>query len=223
MPRRPLEGKNTASFIDTPLANAARSALRGFSGGMNHSTLASHRARMIEVVHCVEKIRDLLHDPDLQGTDLTAKGERRVEGIWVIEAPRGYLIQHDRVDDGLGPAFAAAVEGMALPWVTVETDYQLTVDHCALIAAHDLVLHADAMLGLAAPYRLTPIYPVAPDHLGSRQVTPPPRGAGPGTAVVWPVAAGMGHGHRRPRVWRDQRGVERRRREQPCARCRAPG
>jgi NAD-reducing hydrogenase large subunit len=95
----PLARMNTASFIDTPLANAAHQALRDFSGGLNHSTLANHWARMIEVVHCVEKIRELLHDPDLQGTDLVAKGERRFEGIGVIEAPRGNLIHHYRVDE----------------------------------------------------------------------------------------------------------------------------
>ncbi len=95
----PLARMNTASFIDTPLANAAHGALRAFSGGMNHSTLANHWARMIEVVHCVEKIRELLHDPDLQGTDLVAKGERRFEGIGVIEAPRGNLIHHYKVDE----------------------------------------------------------------------------------------------------------------------------
>ncbi|MDZ4119374.1 Ni/Fe hydrogenase subunit alpha, partial [Phaeovulum sp.] len=95
----PLARMNTASFIDTPLANAAHAALRSFSGGMNHSTLANHWARMIEVVHCVEKIRELLHDPDLQGTDLVTKGERRFEGIGVIEAPRGNLIHHYKVDE----------------------------------------------------------------------------------------------------------------------------
>ena len=95
----PLARMNTASFIDTPIANAAHSALRAFSGGLNHSTLANHWARMIEVVHCVEKIRELLHDPDLQGSDLVAKGERRFEGIGVIEAPRGNLIHHYKVDE----------------------------------------------------------------------------------------------------------------------------
>jgi NAD-reducing hydrogenase large subunit len=95
----PLARMNTASFIDTPLANAAHQALRDFSSGLNHSTLANHWARMIEVVHCVEKIRELLHDPDLHGTDLVAKGERRSEGIGVIEAPRGNLIHHYKVDE----------------------------------------------------------------------------------------------------------------------------
>jgi NAD-reducing hydrogenase large subunit len=96
----PLARMNTASYIDTPMANAAHGALRAFSGGgLNHSTLANHWARMIEVVHCVEEIRDLLHDPDLQGSDLVARGERRLEGIGVIEAPRGNLIHHYRVDE----------------------------------------------------------------------------------------------------------------------------
>ena len=96
----PLSRMNTASFIDTPLANAAHQELRAVTGGApNNSTLTAHWARMIEVVHCVEKIRELLLDPDLQGTDLVAKGERRYEGIGVIEAPRGNLIHHYKVDE----------------------------------------------------------------------------------------------------------------------------
>jgi NAD-reducing hydrogenase large subunit len=65
----PLARMNTASFIDTPLANAALEELKSATNGHpNNSTLANHWARMIEVVHCVEKIRELLLDPDLQGT-----------------------------------------------------------------------------------------------------------------------------------------------------------
>ena len=96
----PLSRMNTASFIDTPRANAAHGELRAVTGGApNNSTLTAHWARMIEVLHCVEKIRELLLDPDLQGTDLQARGERRLEGIGVIEAPRGNLIHHYQIDD----------------------------------------------------------------------------------------------------------------------------
>lgn len=96
----PLARMNTASFIDTPLAETARQELKQINAGSpNNSILANHWARMIEVVHCVEKIRELLHDSDLQGTDLRATGERREEGIGVIEAPRGNLIHHYRVDE----------------------------------------------------------------------------------------------------------------------------
>ncbi|MEO9528068.1 Ni/Fe hydrogenase subunit alpha [Roseibium sp.] len=96
----PLARMNTASFIDTPLADAALKELKAVTCGTpNNSTLANHWARMIEVLHCVEKMRELLHDTDLQGSDLIATGERREEGIGVIEAPRGNLIHHYKVDE----------------------------------------------------------------------------------------------------------------------------
>ncbi len=96
----PLARMNTASFIDTPLADAAHMDLMAVSDGLpQHAVLANHWARMIEVLHCVEKIRDLLHDPDLQGTDLVVTGDRRRTGIGVIEAPRGNLIHHYEVDE----------------------------------------------------------------------------------------------------------------------------
>ena len=96
----PLARMNTVSLIDTPLADAARAALMDTSAPLpQHAVLANHWARMIEVVHCVEKIRELLHDPDLQGSDLVATGERRRAGVGVIEAPRGNLIHHYEVDE----------------------------------------------------------------------------------------------------------------------------
>ena len=96
----PLARLNNVDFIDTPLANAALDELRAVTDGKpNTTSLGNHWARMIEVMHCVEKIRELLNDPDLQGTDLVAKGDRREEGIGVIEAPRGNLIHHYKVDE----------------------------------------------------------------------------------------------------------------------------
>ena len=61
-------------------------------------TMAYHWARMIELLHAIEKIQQLLSDPDLQGTDLRASGARREEAVGIIEAPRGTLIHHYRVD-----------------------------------------------------------------------------------------------------------------------------
>ncbi|NVK20371.1 MAG: Ni/Fe hydrogenase subunit alpha [Methylocystaceae bacterium] len=96
----PLARMNTATYIDTPLANKAHADLKAVTEGKpNPTTLANHWARMIEVVHCVEKIKDLLHDEDLQGKDLVVTGERQLEGIGVIEAPRGNLIHHYKVDE----------------------------------------------------------------------------------------------------------------------------
>ncbi len=96
----PLARLNNVDFIDTPEANAALAELRAVTDGKpNTTSLGNHWARMIEALHCIEMIRELLNDPDLQGTDLVAKGERREEGIGVIEAPRGNLIHHYKVDE----------------------------------------------------------------------------------------------------------------------------
>jgi len=96
----PLARMNTISFIDTPLANARHAEFREFSKHKPaNMTLAYHWARMIEVLHCVEKIKELLLDPDLQGSDLKLTGERREEGIAVIEAPRGSLFHHYKVNE----------------------------------------------------------------------------------------------------------------------------
>jgi len=96
----PLARVNTADFIDTPEAEAARKEFMAVTNGKpNNITMAYHWARMIELLHAAEKMRDLLNDSDLQGTDLVVKGMRREEGVGLVEAPRGTLFHHYRVDD----------------------------------------------------------------------------------------------------------------------------
>ena len=96
----PLARVNNCDYIDTPLAEAERQRFMAFAGGeFVQSTLAYHWARMIELLHCAEKIRELLDDPDILGTELLVKGDRQPFGIGVIEATRGTLIHHYEVDD----------------------------------------------------------------------------------------------------------------------------
>ncbi len=96
----PLARINACDFIDTPEAEAARKEFFAAVGeGPCNLSMAYHWARMIETLHAAEKIRELLHDPDLQGTDLVTKGERRRIGIGVIEAPRGTLFHYYEVDE----------------------------------------------------------------------------------------------------------------------------
>jgi len=96
----PLARVNNCDFINTPLAEAARIEFKAHAnGGMVHSTLAFHWARLIETLHCAEGIKELLHDPDILGGDLIAQGAKRYQGIGVIEAPRGTLFHHYQVDE----------------------------------------------------------------------------------------------------------------------------
>jgi NAD-reducing hydrogenase large subunit len=96
----PLARINMCDFITTPLAEKARQDFISFTGKkVNNSTMYSHWARLIEVLHCAELIKDLLYDTDLMGNDLIRKGTPRSKGIGIIEAPRGTLTHHYEVDD----------------------------------------------------------------------------------------------------------------------------
>jgi NAD-reducing hydrogenase large subunit len=95
----PLARLNTCDHIDTPKAEAARKQFFEAVGAAPcNVTMAYHWTRMIELLHAMEKIEILLNDGDLQGDDLVVKGERREEAVAILEAPRGTLFHHYRVD-----------------------------------------------------------------------------------------------------------------------------
>ena len=97
----PLARVNTCDFIDTPKAEAARQVFAQAVGGLPcNVTMAYHWARMIELLHAIETIAALLEDPDLQDNDLVVPpGDRREEYVAIIEAPRGTLTHHYKVDE----------------------------------------------------------------------------------------------------------------------------
>lgn len=94
----PLARLNTCSFINTPLAEAARLNYFSRLGKPAQSPLAFHWARMIEALHCAEAIEILLSNPDLTSDELMQMGTLQEEGIGVIEAPRGTLFHHYQID-----------------------------------------------------------------------------------------------------------------------------
>jgi NAD-reducing hydrogenase large subunit len=96
----PLARLQNCDFIPSPLAEAQRRLFLDWGKGEPiHATLAYHWARMIEVLHCIEVIKELLDDPDILSGELMALGPRQRGGVGVIEAPRGTLIHHYEVGD----------------------------------------------------------------------------------------------------------------------------
>ena len=96
----PLARVQNCDSIPTPFAEHERRELVAYAGGKPlHATLAYHWARMIEMLFAAETIKELLQDDDLSGTDSMTSGERRREGVGVIEAPRGTLFHHYQVGD----------------------------------------------------------------------------------------------------------------------------
>jgi NAD-reducing hydrogenase large subunit len=99
----PLARVQNCDFIHTPRAEIERQAFVAWGeGDLVHASLAYHWARMIEMLHSVEVIGELLDDPALLSGDLVHSGPRQRSGVGVIEAPRGTLIHdYDVGDDDL--------------------------------------------------------------------------------------------------------------------------
>jgi NAD-reducing hydrogenase large subunit len=97
----PLGRLNACDDISTPEASAELSVFRQASeDGIVSHTLYYHYARLIEALYGLERIEELLNDPDTLGNELrVSSSEIRPEGIGVIEAPRGTLIHHYWVDE----------------------------------------------------------------------------------------------------------------------------
>ncbi len=76
-------------------------------------------------------------------------------------------------DDGLGPALAALLEKEALDGVTVDADYQLTVEDAADAAQHDVVFFVDAAVSGPEPFSIKRLAPqVEPLGFTSHSVKP---------------------------------------------------
>ena len=96
----PLARLNICEGIETPYAEQERIEFMAVTKGLpNNMTMYTHWARLIEILYCAEMMKSLLSDDDLLSSDLSRQGQRRKEGIGIIEAPRGTLIHHYEVDD----------------------------------------------------------------------------------------------------------------------------
>lgn len=96
----PLARLNTCDYIPSPLAQKEFEIFRSQTNGKpNNYCLHNHWARLIELLHSAEVIKELLLDPSLQKDDLVVKGQKRFEGVGLIEAPRGTLFHHYRINE----------------------------------------------------------------------------------------------------------------------------
>lgn len=96
----PLARLNTCDFIPSPLAQKEYELFKAHTNGKpNNYCLHTHWARLIELLHSAEVIKELLLDPDLQKDDLVTKGTKVSEGVGLIEAPRGTLFHHYAINE----------------------------------------------------------------------------------------------------------------------------
>ncbi|MFZ1053232.1 MAG: Ni/Fe hydrogenase subunit alpha [Candidatus Sulfotelmatobacter sp.] len=103
----PLARMNVADQCGTPLADTEFVEFHQRFGSPAHSAFLYHYARLIEIVYALEKIELLLSDPQILEKHVRATaGVNSLEGVGMIEAPRGTLIHHYKVNEEGGITWA---------------------------------------------------------------------------------------------------------------------
>jgi len=96
----PLGRVNAANQITTPIANEELKTFKSLANGPVEGSLYYHYARMIEAVYGLEKIKELLEDPEIMSKDIRAEGKGiSGHGVGVVEAPRGTVFHDYHCDE----------------------------------------------------------------------------------------------------------------------------
>ncbi|MCX5801831.1 MAG: Ni/Fe hydrogenase subunit alpha [Candidatus Eisenbacteria bacterium] len=97
----PLARLNVSDGMATPLAQAEYDKMYKTLGGKPvHQTLATHWARIIELMYAAERTLELAQDPEITSPNIRIiPKETPTEGVGVVEAPRGILYHHYQTDE----------------------------------------------------------------------------------------------------------------------------
>jgi F420-non-reducing hydrogenase large subunit len=97
----PLSRLNAADGMATPLAQEAYEKFYATLGGKPvHQRLATHWARLIELLYAAERLVELANDPEVTSDNFRSlPTETPTEGVGIVEAPRGTLTHHYWTDE----------------------------------------------------------------------------------------------------------------------------
>jgi len=103
----PLGRLNACDRCGTPKADVELAEFRQRFGNPAHSSFLFHYARLIELLYALERISQLLDDPQILNTHVRATaGVNSLDGVGMVEAPRGVLIHHYKVNEDGGIVWA---------------------------------------------------------------------------------------------------------------------
>ncbi|MCD6222059.1 MAG: Ni/Fe hydrogenase subunit alpha [Thermoplasmata archaeon] len=92
----PLARINVADGMNSRAAQKEFEELR--KNGVVHETFAYYHARLIEMLNAAERMYDLAKSNEITGDDIRATPSSPHEGIGVVEAARGVLIHHYKLN-----------------------------------------------------------------------------------------------------------------------------
>lgn len=93
----PLGRINSADGMNTQQAMEKFNEFR--KDGLVHETFGYYQARLIELLNSAERMYDLANDDDITSTDIRNMPSEPGEGIGVVEAARGTLIHHYKLNE----------------------------------------------------------------------------------------------------------------------------
>lgn len=96
----PLARLNVIDRCGTPKADREWAEFRALRRGVILSNFHNVYGRLIEILYAIERMEQLLNDKDILNPHVRAvAGPNAHEGVGVIEAPRGTLIHHYKIND----------------------------------------------------------------------------------------------------------------------------
>ncbi len=96
----PAARLNVCSGCGTPRADQEWAEFTRLDRGPVLSSFYNHYARLIEILFSIEVMEKLLNDPEILSPHVRAFAQpNHYEGVGVVEAPRGTLIHHYKVDE----------------------------------------------------------------------------------------------------------------------------
>jgi len=163
----PLARLSVADRYGTPEADKELAEFRERFGRTPRSSFLYHYARLIEAVYALERMEVLLHDPRIVDTHVRARaGVNALEGIGVIEAPRGTLIHHYKVNGDGGIVWANLIVATGHNALAIAGSVEETAKHfvdggklqegmlnrvSAVVRAYDPCLSCSTHAGGATP------------------------------------------------------------------------
>jgi NAD-reducing hydrogenase large subunit len=96
----PAARLNVATGCGYASTNQEWAEFIGLERGPIMSSFHNHYARLIEIFYHIEVLEKLLNDPEIMNTHVRAYARPNYfEGVGIVEAPRGTLIHHYKVDE----------------------------------------------------------------------------------------------------------------------------
>ena len=96
----PLARLNVADRCGTPKADQELAEFHELQRTAVLSSFHYHHARLIEILYCIERMEQLLSDPDILSKHVRALARpNALEGVGACEAPRGTLFHHYKIDE----------------------------------------------------------------------------------------------------------------------------